>query len=582
MRNKGYRVLLISFVLLIILSLYINFKTSGSLWIVLVYVGITIIPALYSVIPLLKEQKIKRSSTKNRIADYTFTDRKEDIASLIDKLFSQEHILEIKGKEDQCGKSWLAKRLCDYINNPSDLRKLGINRKNPYNRSYYIDMEKCSEDDLNSFFQRKYIDSKVVLIFDHVKNLSELLSKQKIYHFQLVYILKNIKNCSFQSHTISEFDVSGIVELQSKIRDSYPDITSLTGNEVEVLYELTNGNIGKIHILLCEQRCINWVKDIAANRQTDYDRELNKIQTTLYVGKYTKAKDELNAFKEDYNDKMDDNNDLKYKYILMLSDCEHLLNNYENALNILSIIDNNVFAANNKDYVIELHKAHYLKHLWKCNDALEILWGIKNKCFSAAADSLGILLAKYFIDDLHVPWSDDNSLESFKNMFIFAQNSTLQHRDDDKLKIKRAEAIFLYYQNHPESPSELLQTINNVISIYKAQNNRLLANAYFIRGEIYRLYNDYENALSDYSHSLSVTIDNNITIQVQLMLYYLYKCKHIKNQSYSLLEIKDIMNLCSRNNYADKLFARIRSIEMNDSNAEEIFSCFDSRIMPIL
>mgnify|MGYP002855341255 CR=1 FL=1 len=582
MKKNGDKILYVSFVLLVIVSIYSNFMADNSFISVILYLLIVLIPTIYSIIPLIKEQKIKKNSRKNRLTDYTFTDRHEDLYELIEKISIQEHILEIKGNEHQCGKTWLAKKLCDYINYPDDKRKPSIERKCIYNSSYYIDMRNCSENELNNFFQNKYINSKVVLIFDHVINLSELLSKQKLYHFQMVYVLENAETHSFQSHIISEFKTSDIVDLQRKIKKNYPDISSLTEKEIDVLYKLTNGNIGKIHTLLCEQRFIDWIKAIAENRMTDYDIELNKVQATLFIGKYTDARDELNTFESNYNTIFDKNNDLKYKYTLMLSDCEHLLTNYKKALNILAIIDNHDFQANNKKYQIELHKAHYLKHLWKCNDALEILWSIKDKEYSAAADSLGILLAKYFIDDLYIPQSDDNSLEAFMNMFIFAQTSTLPHDINNELKVKRSEAIYLYYKKHPKTLSELLNIIDSVIINYKAQNNRLLANAYFIRGEIYRLYHDYENTLSDYSRSLSVTHDNNIIIQVQLMLYYLYKCKKINNQTYPLLDIKDIMDLCAKNNYANKVFQRIRHIENNDTNSKYITDCFENRVMPIL
>lgn len=583
MKNFNTKILFFSLILLALISSYSSYKTDKSLKGVFVSAIIVLIPTIYSWIPLLKEQWLKKSAKKNRLTDLTFTDRHEDLTELVEKLSSREHILEIKGKDPQCGKSWLAKKLCDYINFPSDKENTGISTKCVYNRSFYINMDEYTEKNLNDFFQKEYIDSKTVLIFDHVVDLGIILTKQKLYHFQLVYILKDNEEKSFQCHTISDFNAMNIIDLQGKIKNNYPGITSLNKTEIDVLYRLTNGNIGKIHTLLCEQKCIDWIKAIADNRLTDYDVELNKIQATLYTGKYTEARKELSLFETSYHNAFEKNNDLKFKYTLMLSDCEHLLNNYENAVGILSTIESKYYSANNKNYEIELHKAHYFKHLWECNKSLEILQSIKDKTYSAAADSLGIILAKYFIDDLFIPVSNNNSLEEFKNMYVFAQNSTLPHDSDDELKVKRSEAIYLYYTKHPFSPSELLEKIDYVITIYKAQNNRLLANAYFIRGEIYRLYCDFDKAFNNYILCLSVTHDDNIIVQAHLMMHYLRNCKKIKlSHPITILGVKDLTDLCSKNNYADKLFRRIHCIELNDPNANDIMNCFDNRIMPIL
>lgn len=56
------------------------------------------------------------------------------------------------------------------------------------------------------------------------------------------------------------------------------------------------------------------------------------------------------------------------------------------------------------------------------------------------------------------------------------------------------------------------------------------------------------------------------------------------NQNLDFVIINDeiINKICERNNYADKLYRRIKCIELNDFNANEIITCFDTRIMPIL
>ena len=80
---------------------------------------------------------------------------------------------------------------------------------------------------------------------------------------------------------------------------------------------------------------------------------------------------------------------------------------------------------------------------------------------------------------------------------------------------------------------------------------------------------------------MDVTIDNNIRLQTNLMMYYLLKVKGI-NSNYELMTDNEISRLCQDNIYSCKVRYRIRNIELGDPNAAEIQEQIDSRIMPIL
>ena len=108
------------------------------------------------------------------------------------------------------------------------------------------------------------------------------------------------------------------------------------------------------------------LKDIASSNQTDYDEKLNSIDLILYTGQYESALKELKIFAKQHEEYFQENNELFFKYIMLKSDCEHLLNHYEEALTLLSIIENEPYYIYNKDNKIELYKAHYLRHLWAC------------------------------------------------------------------------------------------------------------------------------------------------------------------------------------------------------------------------
>lgn len=143
--------------------------------------------------------------------------------------------------------------------------------------------------------------------------------------------------------------------------------------EIETLYDLTSGNIGKIHFLLERQEYVQWIKQITYNLQTQYDKQLNGIQLFLFKGQYILAKKSLSDFEIQYKLVLQNNNDIYFKYILMKSDCEHLLNNYQDALIILMPLKQLTFRKYNINNKVETLEAHYYKHLWKCDISLTIL-----------------------------------------------------------------------------------------------------------------------------------------------------------------------------------------------------------------
>lgn len=570
-----------SMIILFIIACVTGYKTYNDMRIAFLSAAVIAIPSIYSLIPLIKEQNLLRNSQKNRLADSIFTDREEDLEDIIRILNIKEHCIQIDGDDEQCGKSWMAKRLCDYINNQKDSEFKNINIKCNYKIADYIDMDNYTEKEIESYFKNNVITNQTVLIFDNVDNFNTILSKQKQFHFQMIYILKNNKRPLLSTHTMSAFSKNHIEELQRKIQECYPNISMLTQSEINTLFQLTNGNIGRITALLSEQKCIMWIKDISNNKPTEYEEHLQKIRIEIFIGKYHNAKQKLQDFEKNYKTEFSSNSHLAYKYYMILSDCEHMLNNYKVALNILSLIESKIYLTYNIEYEIELQKAHYYKHLWQCNEALEILLNIMPYSYSAMVDSLGIIVAKYFINDLFIPNSLENSLNEFSKVFQRASNSTLNHKESEANKLKRYAPIFFYYKEIPKNEEKLIEMINAIIEIYENENNRLRANAYFIKGEIYRLYKKYEKAIIEYKRCLEVTFDNNIKLQTNLIVYYLIKVKKI-NLDFELISETEIDDLCMNNKYSHIVRHRIRSIELKDPNASQIQEQFDTRIMPIL
>ena len=570
-----------SMVFLAIIATIVGFNAYNNMWVGLLSAFVVVIPSVYSLIPLIMEQRKLKRLRKNKLTESIFTDREEDLEDIIRILNIKEHCVQIAGDEEQCGKSWMAKRLCDYINNQNDPEFKNIKRKCSYVTADYLDMDSYTEKELDAYFKDNIVTNKTVLIFDHVDNFKAILSKQRQFHFQMIYILKDSINPSLTMHTMSAFSKKHIEELQRKIKEYYPGISTLTQNEVDTLFQLTDGNIGRITALLSEQKCVLWIKDISNRKTTEYEEQLHKIKMDILVGKYQTARQQLLRFEAVYKDDFYNNIHLAYKYNLMLSDCEHLLNQYQTALDILSIIELKPYTKYNLDFEIELHKAHYNKHLWNCNEALEILGKINDRSFAALVDSLGILTAKYFVNDLFVPNSSNDSLEEFNKKFQMATNSSLVHNNYDEYKLKRYAPVFFFYKEKPTKEEQLIQMIDEVIKIYESENNRLRANAYFVKAEIYRLYRQYEKAIVEYKRCLDITVDNNIKLQTNLMIYYLIKIKKI-NLDFELIPENELNELSQNNVYSRIVRHRIRNIELGDPNATQIREQIDSRIMPIL
>ena len=568
-------------IFLMIMATIIGYSAYKNMWIGLISVFVVIIPSVYSLIPLIVEQRKLKSFRKNRLTESIFTDRKEDLEDIIRILNIKEHCIQITGEEAQCGKTWMAKRLCDYINNQKDPEFRNMKLKCTYITDDYLDMDNYTEKELDAYFKDNIVTNKTVLIFDHVDNFTVILGKQRQFHFQMIYILKNNVTQALTTHTMSAFSQKDIEELQHKIKKCYPGISNLTQNEVDTLFQLTDGNIGRITALLSDQRCVLLIKHITNKKATEYEQRLHKIQIHIRSRYYQDARQKLSKFESDYKSDFHNNVHLSYKYNLILSNCEHMLNQYQTALDTLSIIELKPYQQYNLDFEIELYKAHYNKHLWNCNEALEILENIKDRSFAALVDSLGILTAKYFVDDLFVPNSSDDSLEEFYKRFQKARNSSLKHNDYDDYKLKRYLPIFFIYKEKPVQEDQLINMIDEVIKIYESENNRLRANAYFVKAEIYRLYKKYENAVTEYKRCLDTTFDDNIKLQTNLMVYYLVKIKKIE-LDFELMPENALSELSKNNKYSRIVRHRIRNIELGDSNAVQIQEQIDSRIMPIL
>lgn len=544
--------------------------------------GITLIGAY----PLYKEYKKYQTRMKNKISDSTFTDRINDIKTIINMINSGEDFILITGTDDIKGKTWLSKKICDCINHSSVMCEYDIGRCNK-KRAFYFDLNSRTMDSIEKNLLDNCVNSKTLCIFDNcsIDDINTIKNKALLLNFASIIILSEISDIEIsdiivdiKNYKISEFPIKQINQLQNKIVDKFPKIDYLSKEEINILYELTNGNIKKIYFIISSQKTVLWIKQISKNKRTEYDDKLNKIQVLLFQGLYEEAKKEIEKLQLNDKEYINVNNDYFSKFVLLKADCYHLLNQYNEAIHHIQILLNssqyNVYNVNN---IFELHLGHFYKHIWESDLSIEILNNISKSNDVASLEILGVLSCKYFIDEEIQGFNGMTTMELYKSLIIRLTNK----EENQPQRLERHKIILDFYNN--ANLGDLISRINDVISAYKAENNRLVANAVFLKGELYRLNKKYDEAVSCYIDTLTYTNDDNTKIQVNVMLYYLIQIKKIHIDG-TFIAIDEIISLCHmhNNNYGKRLIQKINSIKLEDSNYEHIIKCFDERIMTIL
>ena len=544
--------------------------------------GIGFIAGIITISSVIEIIKKRKANSINRLSDNLFTDRVDDINEILNLINCGENFIIISDDNKIKGKTWLSKKICDYINHPKDASNYSVKRCNK-KKAFYFDLKNNDMKEMELKFLSGDVDSNTVCVFDHCENslISTIKSKQNNLHFSSIVIFKYIDKKAYtynniKVYNVSSFPINKISELQSKIQDLYTQIDDLSKNDMETLYNLTDGNIEKISFMLNSQETVLWIKQKTHNQTTDYDEKIDKIQIDLFNGSYQKA---YSSIMELYNsDKacINANNDYYYKFMLLKADCLHLLNKYDDAIQILeTVISKNNFSAYNLDSTFKLKLGHFYKHIWESNQSIDILNSISNT--SAYIEMLGILSCKYFIDENISGFNGISTITLYKTLVTKLSNKN----NDQPQRIERHQIIVDFYNNFRFE--RLVSRINHVIDIYKMENSRLIANAVFLKGELFRLNKKYDQAIACYNDALTYTDDNNIKLQVNAMLYYLKNIKNIDIKN-SHMSIEEITNLSKAHNnkYILILLRRINSIMLKDPDSKKIYKCFEERIMPIL
>lgn len=553
------------------------------MWLIKYLEYCAMIITLIGIYPLYKEFKKYRIKIKDQITDYTFTDRIDDVKDIINILNSGEKFIAIIGTNDIQGKTWLSKKICDCINHASVLFEYGITRCK-IKRAFYFNLTNRTIDLVEKELLEYCVNSSTLCVFDNceLNDITAIKNKSLALKFSSIIIpsqVSDINKFDIKKYKLSPFPIKKINELQTKIVEKFPEIDYLSKEEIDTLYNLTNGNIKKIYSILNSQKTILWIKQISKNQKTDYDVKLSKIQILLFEGLYKEAETEINKLYLEDNKILNINNDYFVKFILIESDCQHLLNNYNKAIDKINILLlDNQYDNYNKNNIFELKLAHFYKHIWESDKSLNILHRISNTNCEALMEMLGVLSCKYFINENVRNFNNLTTLNLYNSLI----NKISYKNIKDFQRLERHKIIMAFYNNN-STLTDLIPRIDNVIKFYKFENNRLVANAVFLKGELYRLNKEYDKAIACYIDTLTYTDDDNIRIQVNIMLYYLNKIKKI-NLTEKYMSINEVILLCHthNNNYGMILIRKINSIKLRDPGYEKIIKYFENRIMTIL
>ena len=232
--------------------------------------------------------------------------------------------------------------------------------------------------------------------------------------------------------------------------------------------------------------------------------------------------------------------------------------------------------------------AHFYKHLWDIERSLSILNKIAANNITGLFGQFGILIDLYFLE---TDMDKTQPLEHFFLLFEIAENRLNEVSGELYSKYLQYKTVYGYFKGTEKN--SLLDYINEEIVSYENTNNRLKANAYFVKAEIFRLFGQYEDSLNFYIKCQSATNDNNIKIQVAIMLYYLYKIKKVFGEKYNtkydeyIKSINEIESMCLHNGivsnkYGKILVEKLKSLPQGSDNSSDMIHSFDTKIMVIL
>lgn len=484
----------------------------------------------YTVIPdILKtyKQSEKRFDYKLEY-DIPFVDRKEILTEIIESSFEYisnkkfYYIKNLKYREKN-GKSALAKRLCYELqkikdHKPDALVSCDIKLGN----IHYIDYSKCSEtfvEDVKS--NCSLIKGKKNIIV--VKNScnTAFCWDDELKDNDIFFIFFNFNNNSEDKLFFSD---DKIYELLLELKNN---------PKYQYIYEYSKkNNIRAIAAKLgfLSHNNIGTIVDILSSNEFETLLETDDYFLDFYFeiknGNYSEAKklyEQLPLYPK--NSKT-----LIYKRDFELANLNHFLGNYEQAFDglkilLTTVINDQIYCESNlgkKLYIeIILLQSHIKKHLGYFSEAKYILTQIPNDEMSIHTQRASFSIEIFYLNEFK---THSNEWAKFlkelrRKMSKFKELRS--NKDSDFYFYETYYPIVKFYSNNFNSQniSKLIRMEDKAIKYYIKNEKRYLTNCYFIKAELYRISEQWENAEEYYNLCYDVYCNNGDRDILYLLAY---------------------------------------------------------------
>lgn len=429
---------------------------------------------------------------------FKFVDREEIINEII---FDVDNIIASKRK-DRISNLIIKKISAEEGNGKRTLCKKIANELSKNDEIKYVDFidNLTNVDDLRNYFlTHTFIKYQLNIVIINMK--ADIIDEiKKIQDKDILFII--ISHSSSDESIKLELSVEHIAELIKFYENNTIKDEDAILNEAKSIYNVTN-KIGNILIILKSGGSIYCNDKIFI----DFYRYINNMQ-------YYKAKEYFDTYiKDRYHDSIG-----KFKASYEYANIQHFLGNYDSAIETLEILKTQLSEINPnelnilKDVIILLSHIH--KHVGKFLIGYELLNKNEhlfkgNINYNRHFFSLLIFSHNWkYIDKRYVSKYDYLEILKDKLDSFYCERDCM---NEDYYFYETYYPIFNSYINNfsIESLTDGLQKINVAIEYYKENYKRFLTNCYFIKAEIYRHLNKWDEARENYLECYNIYEKNN-------------------------------------------------------------------------
>ena len=397
----------------------------------------------------------------------------------------------------------------------------------------------CTEDDLNNYFKThtfiKFRPNVVVINMriDFTEKLEKIKDKDIIF-----IIILHSNNPDSEKLDFSAEDVCSLIKTWKR-RDELKDIKA--ENEANLIVEITK-NINEIIIILKQGGSI-YFDDKKFIKFYDLINNMNYFDALEYYDDNIKGMfcNSLGKLKAEY----------EYANIF------HFLGKYSKSIEMLEILRVKLSETDSskrlilKDVINLL--AHVNKHIGEFSYSLNLLKQFEYLNLTPNKSFFSILIFCYNQSFLDTNYNNHLSyLNELGEKLIFFEQQR-NEKNEEYYFYETYYPVYLCYKNNfsTESLNTALTYIDEAIKYYEKKYKRFLTNCYFLKAEIYRHCQKWDNAEEYYLKCLKIYIKNNdkdilYMLSVTFEMINIFYNKPFTNIPYQL-NFEYCLKECSKN-----------------------------------